>query len=263
LEEKLKSEGKCLFCNETFAKAGIMRHLKMHLAQIAKTGKKGNSYLVKVDNDPRWNGLPYFLYLWINGNAKMEDFDAFLREIWLECCGHMSKFTDKSFKREMSMGSYDIMDAFDFLEQGKVKQYEKIMEDFGEIPMSRAINKVFAKGKKYEYEYDYGSSTILQIEVMEEYPFAAPKKMVLLSRNEPLEIRCDMCHTEIAEVACTVHIYEEEGKFCSKCAKKHAKVCSDFADYASATIVNSPRMGVCGYEGGVIDIERDGIFNKK
>jgi len=25
-------------------------------------------------------------------------------------------------------------------------------------------------------------------------------------------------------------------------------------------IVNSPRMGVCGYEGGVIDIERDGVF---
>jgi hypothetical protein len=27
-------------------------------------------------------------------------------------------------------------------------------------------------------------------------------------------------------------------------------------------IVNSPRMGVCGYEGGTIDKERDGIYGK-
>ena len=33
--------------------------------------------------------------------------------------------------------------------------------------------------------------------------------------------------------------------------------CSDFDDYASMPVVNSPRMGVCGYEGGSIDLERD------
>ena len=30
-EEKLKSEGKCLFCEKTFSKAGINRHLQTHL----------------------------------------------------------------------------------------------------------------------------------------------------------------------------------------------------------------------------------------
>jgi hypothetical protein len=28
-------------------------------------------------------------------------------------------------------------------------------------------------------------------------------------------------------------------------------------------IVNSPRMGECGYEGGRIDKKRDGVFEKK
>jgi hypothetical protein len=47
---------------------------------------------------------------------------------------------------------------------------------------------------------------------------------------------------------------------CDTCAQKHAKKCEAFADYASVPVVNSPRMGVCGYEGGKIDKERDGIF---
>jgi hypothetical protein len=48
--------------------------------------------------------------------------------------------------------------------------------------------------------------------------------------------------------------------FCEKCAKKHAKECEDFADgYAVMPVVNSPRMGVCAYEGGCIDTERDGV----
>lgn len=52
----------------------------------------------------------------------------------------------------------------------------------------------------------------------------------------------------------------EEANFCEKCAKKHAQQCEDFEDYSAMLIVNSPRMGVCGYEGGTIDLERDGII---
>jgi hypothetical protein len=62
-----------------------------------------------------------------------------------------------------------------------------------------------------------------------------------------------------------VHRYDAENTFCAKCAKKHAKTCVDFDDYAAMPIVNSPRMGVCGYEGGTIDKKRDRVFikNKK
>lgn len=51
----------------------------------------------------------------------------------------------------------------------------------------------------------------------------------------------------------------EEDSFCEKCAEKHGKKCDDFADYAGMPVVNSPRCGVCGYEGGIIDLERDGV----
>jgi hypothetical protein len=55
-------------------------------------------------------------------------------------------------------------------------------------------------------------------------------------------------------------MYDDNAEFCDKCAEKHAKKCEDFADYASMPVVNSPRMGVCGYEGGSIDTERDGVY---
>ena len=56
---------------------------------------------------------------------------------------------------------------------------------------------------------------------------------------------------------------DSESMFCTECAKKHAKTCSDFADYAAMSVVNSPRMGVCSYDGGIIDKERDRAWVNK
>jgi hypothetical protein len=157
-------------------------------------------------------------------------------------------------------GGWEYLDAMELMVQGKVKEYEKLMEESaGEIPMSRKVKNVFHKDLKLEYEYDFGSSTYLQLIVVEEYPVKAEEKIVLLSRNEPIEWLCDKCGKAPATQICSVHVWDGESKFCDKCAKKHAKECEDFADYASMPVVNSPRMGVCAYEGGVIDQERDGV----
>ncbi|HDR51364.1 MAG TPA: hypothetical protein ENN90_07050 [Mariniphaga anaerophila] len=55
---------------------------------------------------------------------------------------------------------------------------------------------------------------------------------------------------------------EKDAFFCETCSEKHAEECEDFADYAEMPVVNSPRMGECGYDGGTIDLERDGPFKK-
>jgi hypothetical protein len=74
---------------------------------------------------------------------------------------------------------------------------------------------------------------------------------------------CDSCGKEPATQICTAHEWGEDSLFCDKCGKKHGKKCSDFEEYASMPVVNSPRVGVCAYMGGNIDIERDGVFVKK
>jgi hypothetical protein len=260
MQEKIKSEGECLFCGKMFAKAGINRHLTIHLKEKEAAGKPGESFLVKVETDKRWGHSPYFLSLWIDGEAKMKDLDTFLRKIWLECCRHMSAFS----KRKKGNNMFDIMDAYEYLKKENVAKYEKMMEEMdGTVHMNRKVKDILHKDSMLEYEYDFGSSTELSIIVMGEYSVKADKKIVLLSRNEPLEIMCSSCEKVPATQVCTTCMYEEDAIFCDKCAKKHAKKCDDFEDGASLPIVNSPRMGVCGYTGGTIDMERDGVFVQK
>jgi hypothetical protein len=249
----LHSEGKCLFCGETYKKTSISRHLNTHLKTKAANNKIGVSFHLRIE------AAEMFLNLWVDGEAKMKSIDDFLRSIWLECCGHMSAFRDRS--KASRGGMFDSMDAYDYLQQGNVKKYEAIMESTsGEVPMSRKVKDVFYKDYKLEYQYDFGSTTQLQVKTIEVFPFKAEKSIVLLSRNEPLEILCHDCGKLPASQICTVCMWQEEYMFCDKCAKKHAKKCPDFDDYAQLPVVNSPRMGVCAYEGGIIDTERDGIF---
>ncbi len=221
---KLKSEGKCIYCDELFTKAGISKHLNLHLEEEVKKQKneKKSAFHIRAESDEM------FLNLLIDGDAPLGILDTFLREIWLECCGHMSQF-----------GTY-----------GK------------EINMTKKISTVFKSGFETTYEYDFGTTTQLDIRVLAVYPFTVNGKIQLLSRNEPLEILCHKCSKEPAESICNVHIYDGEALFCKKCAVLHKKECEDFADYAEMPVVNSPRMGECGYTGGVIDLERDGRFKK-
>lgn len=258
--EQLISEGKCIFCNKTFKKAGISRHLNTHLAEKIKDNKRGISFHIKVEPDIRWGASPYFLNLWVDGNTSLREIDNFLRQIWLECCGHMSAFRD-SQKRTARGGMWGFFEASELMAKGKTKEYEEMVEQStGEIPMSRKVKDVFYKGQKLEYEYDFGSTTELKVTAIEEFPVKADKSIVLLSRNEPLKIMCDMCHKKPATQLCTECADEDDGAYCDSCAKKHAKTCEAFADYAALPMVNSPRMGVCAYEGGAIDKERDGVY---
>tara|TARA_R110002033_G_scaffold50615_5_gene97728 strand:+ start:4566 stop:5357 length:792 start_codon:yes stop_codon:yes gene_type:complete len=262
MSEKLKSEGTCLFCSMPYKKAGIHRHLQKHLEEKAVVGRPGKSFLLKVETDKSWGSTPYFLSIWMDGEAKMSDLDFFLRSIWLECCGHMSSFTNPREKPQYG-GAWDFFEAQELLEKGKIKEYETMMElAKGEVPMSRKAKAVFEEKLTLEYQYDFGSTTALEITAMSEYPIKAYQKIVLLSRNEPLGIMCSSCGKNPATQICTVCCYEEEAQFCDNCAKKHAKKCDDFDEYAAMPVVNSPRMGVCGYEGGDIDIERDGIIKQ-
>ncbi len=242
MNEKIVSEGVCVLCDKTYKKSGINRHLKTHLTKLDKSlGLVNSSFLLKIETNPHYGKSGYFLYLWVNGNTKLEEIDDFLRAIWLECCNHLSSFVDVG-KRNEKKGGF----MFDF---------DKAP---GEISMNIKANNSLYKGQKIEYTYDFGSSTDLLITVEESYKIKAPNSIVLLSRNEPLEIMCEVCKKQPATDFCIAHDWEEKSLFCKKCAKKHAKTCKDFEDYAAMPVVNSPRFGVCGYMGGVIDVERDG-----
>ena len=226
MNEDLTSQGKCLFCNEIFPQKQIGRHLAKHLALQEKS--EADNHTKKFSHILIDSGL-MFLHVLVNDYSKMELLDSFLRDIWMDCCGHMSGFFTKT----------------------------------SEISMNQRIKDVFPEKEKILYDYDFGTTTRVNLRVLGHYDINMKDHLTLLSRNEPLELVCTECEKEYALHICTVCSYDEYVYLCKKCAKKHEKICEDFKDYASMPVVNSPRMGDCGYTGGVIDTERDGTFQKK
>ena len=245
-EDTLSSEGTCGFCGEKVSSRALARHLKKHLSEKAakspEAGKKTFHLLVTGEG---WyvTGKVYFLHLLVGGEASFSDLDDFLRAIWLECCGHLSSFHVKGRR-------YD----FDWM----------AVEGFIGEDMEQPVGEVFHTGQILRYEYDFGSTTRLEIKVLGKYPLHSIDNIVLMSRNEALHIKCESCGKKPAVNLCSIHYGGEPQIFCAACGKKHAKTCPDFDDYSALPIVNSPRMGVCAYMGSEsIDTERDKPWNGK
>lgn len=259
MNEESKTKGKCLFCGKMYSIYGINRHLALHLQEKVKSGEPGTSFLVKVVPDKNvWGeSFPHFLSLWIDGEAFMDDFDSFLRKIWLECCHHGSAFRKN---QKVNTSKYITDDFLDLPEFQQRMIFTKLGEEVEatEVYMEDEANQVLQKGLKLKYVYDFGDKTQLIVTVIEQYPMKADAAIVLLSRNEPLNELCDNCGITPATKMCTVCQWNgRDSMFCDPCAEKHASECEPFAEYASRLVVNSPRMGVCVYSGGSIDLERD------
>ncbi len=103
MKRQLATEGKCMYCFESFSKNTIGKHLLSCKARqgyfaglLQKTDGKHtkdikkytnvNVFLLKIFSP----GQPeYWLFVELSGNCLLSDLDSFLRDIWLECCGHL------------------------------------------------------------------------------------------------------------------------------------------------------------------------------
>lgn len=230
-KSKRVSSGVCMMCGtHNIPKRAMEQHLEECPKRTAKKGgERGLHILVTYPYDPR-----YFLHLEAKESVGLRTLDAFLRETWLECCGHMSKF---------SIGG-----------QSYVAPEAGAMSEHGDQPMRARLIDVLHPGLRFSYEYDFGSTTELANHVL---GLGAPKMsggpIRLLARNEPIAFPCGQCGHRAAAVCveCVGAMEspdDEEGKFyCDACANDTAK--HPHGDEMLLPVVNSPRLGVCGYEG--------------
>lgn len=226
-----QTRGTCTFCGREMTRNGLARHLqtctKRQEAQAeAEKSRRRRQKLYHLQVQDAWSGA-YWLHLEMRGNATLEDLDYYLREIWLECCGHLSQF-------EIGGVAYTQLFA-----DGITWREERSMDV--------RVDELFAPGMEIPYEYDFGSSTELLIKVVGEREGKplTQHPIVLMGRNNPFKLTCMICG-EPATDLCTECLYEREdgrGELCQEHAREHEH------DDMLMAIVNSPRVGVCGYNG--------------
>lgn len=110
--------------------------------------------------------------------------------------------------------------------------------------MKVAASNVLRPGMKFCHKYDFGTTTELTLRVVAEWEGETKGKSIqLLSKNEPPSIMCGMCG-KIATQVCSQCIWSGAGWLCDECARKHG-----CGEDMLLPVVNSPRVGMCGYTG--------------
>ncbi len=221
---RFTSYGTCQLCGKRTSKAGMTRHLKSCAAEHdLPRGRRARLFHLRVED--AYSPI-FWLDLEMKAAATLADLDDFLRGIWLECCGHLSSF-------DIGGVTY------------KVANYGGPFGDFDERSMDVELWKILSPGTRFGHTYDFGTSTELKLRVVgDREGRIGGEPLRLLSRNEPFEWDCMVCDGPATEV-CTYCMYERENPFlCAVHAEEHG-----CGEEAFLPVVNSPRMGMCGYTG--------------
>jgi Plasmid pRiA4b ORF-3-like protein len=222
------SKGTCTFCHRELSKASMTRHLQSCEQRIAMQGEgshqkaqKTRAFHLIVEG----YRLPmYWMHLEVAAGATLATLDRFLRDTWLECCGHLSAFTIGGVRYSVDAAIYEW--------------------DTSSKNMQVRLEQVLHPGQTCSYEYDFGSTTELMLKVISEREVLAKKQAIeILARNTLPIVPCDECGKP-ASTTCTQCLYEDQGYLCDPCAKDHA-----CGEEMLLPMVNSPRAGVCGYTG--------------
>ena len=166
------SNGNCFICGKTAGKTAIKNH-------VLKDHNSGDESCCLIKAEDAYDKDCWILFT-VPLDAVLSTVDKFLRQIWCECCGHMSAFR---------MGG---------IEFGKARKVSAL-----------------SVGDTLLYEYDFGSTTEIIITVVDEFSRAKQREKVrLLARNAPPQALCGQCGAPAA----AVNTWESEF-VCDECAK--------------------------------------------
>lgn len=203
------TSGSCSLCGHRTSKTKMAAHLSTCASAHDRPGPSRAVTMVRIGaaHDPR-----YWLVVEMRSDATLKALDAFLRDIWVECCGHLRAF---------------------FIGRR-------------EVPMATLAGNALGSGDPaFRYEYDFGSTTELVGEAVGTRSGAIGRAPVrLLARNDSLGLPCASC-AEMATNVCPYCLGDDDFLFCDAHAAAHEHA----REEVYLPVVNSPRMGVCGYNG--------------
>lgn len=206
---KPTNEGKCFVCEERITHMAATKHVGPCVEKAAKGKNDQTIYLIKVAG-----GSQFWMYIEMQAKATLSDLDEFLRQKWVECCGHLS--------------SFDI--------RGQVFYSDP---EGDEQSMDHAVSGLFEDGMRWTYEYDFGSTTEVAGTILSVRQGHIDGLVRLVARNYMPHQSCEDCDAP-AEAVCS----QCEEYVCEDCAEDH-----ECGEEALLSVCNSPRVGVCAYEG--------------
>lgn len=211
-------DGKCFYCGGEVKGRGLWTHFQRHVWEM-KTGE--DAFLILAKGKPYWmsGSDPFWMVFAARKDLTLKDLDRFLRDVWVECCGHMSAFKIRSTYYYSHPGPDD-----------------RSMD----VPLS----EVLRPNSDFRYEYDFGTPTYVSLYVLGS--IKAPLRrdgISIVGQNDPPTFTCEVCGQRPAKY---FHIYREEF-ICEECYD------ADEMEDEVLPVVNSPRLGVCAYEGPAID----------
>lgn len=222
------TDGTCYLCGDSYTGRGMTRHLQACKDDHASaTGRRTLHLKASGAHRPK-----YWLHLGVDADATLADLDDVFRDVWLECCGHLSAF-----------------------EVGRVRYEHPLPDDqhsmYERRSMDVAVGDLLRPDQEVTYEYDFGTVSELSVRVVDVGSYdvgpspPGVESVGVYARNHPPEIPCDECGAAASEV-CTEHFYypDEDAWFCEDCVADHG--CDD---HLYLPVVNSPRTGLCGFRG--------------
>ena len=153
-----QTRGNCGYCGREFTKGSMLRHLPTcrRRAEIVteadrKRGRASSLAHLRVLDESG----DFWLDLEMQGSATLQDLDRYLRAIWLECCGHLSRFSTGGWSEE---------------------------EEFS---MKTSIDRTLRPGVEIVHFYDFGttSETLVRGVAVREGRPTTSRPIALMARN--------------------------------------------------------------------------------
>ena len=326
------TKGICSFCKGEFNKEDMARHLKQceqrtNSVNEVKGSTKQKIKFFHLEIEGRYNPQ-YWMHIEVPVSEPLETLDDFLRDIWVECCEHLSSFniegtsysseeedfyfdmpqevgdqqTEEVAEEEEEDDSVNVIDLDAIIQfvpsphremlastllpelrnawptddlvaflreklraipkrrkRGTPKEQDNYWERYYQkwlleyllaLVEDRSLNAMLGNvlnvGQKFSYMYDFGSTTYLNLRVVASRQGIAQdeeQSVKLLARNVPPVIVCKTCGKSATKVI-SGYYDVEENSYCDECVRK---IKDNF--YGILPVVNSPRVGVCGYTG--------------
>ena len=188
-------KAQCNLCGEQKSATQMGNHIAQELESVQRT-QRWNEAVADLKSFlhleiQHQHAKHFWMHLLVQHQTTLGQLDAFLRCVWLECCDHLSRFDFHGLAAASPGTKKPSLLEFD-------EDDDDYDDDDGEplIDWDTTAIRAMPPGMTGTHEYDFGSTTTLDITSNRTMRLAMEGNILLIARNAP--VQCDVCEKEPA-----------------------------------------------------------------